>query len=46
VEVADLPLLRATGTTGAAVCSALFREGAVEGNVKAFLAAWPGPCFP
>jgi thiamine-phosphate pyrophosphorylase len=41
IEVADLPILREAGATGAAVCSALFRGGQVVENVKAFLDAWP-----
>lgn len=41
IEVADLPTLRAAGAAGAAVCSALLRDGAIAGNVRAFLDAWP-----
>ena len=37
---ADLPALRATGAAGAAVSSALYREGRVADNFRAFLSAW------
>ena len=40
VEASDLPAVRATGATGAAVSSALFREGRVEENYHALAAAW------
>jgi thiamine-phosphate pyrophosphorylase len=36
----DLPALRAAGAAGAAVSSALFRDGRVTENVRAFHAAW------
>jgi thiamine-phosphate pyrophosphorylase len=42
IEPADLPRLRALGAAGTAVCSAFWRDGAVDRNVAAFLAAWPG----
>jgi thiamine-phosphate pyrophosphorylase len=40
IEAADLPAVRATGATGAAVSSALFRGGRIEENFRALLAAW------
>jgi thiamine-phosphate pyrophosphorylase len=40
VEAADLPALRAAGAAGAAVSGALFRDGTVEENTRALLAAW------
>jgi thiamine-phosphate pyrophosphorylase len=40
IEAADLPAVRATGATGAAVSSSLFRDGSVEGNYRALFAAW------
>lgn len=40
VEPADLPTLRGIGARGAAVSSALFREGAVESNLTKFRDAW------
>ncbi|HEX3729568.1 MAG TPA: thiamine phosphate synthase [Opitutaceae bacterium] len=42
IETADLPRLHALGAAGAAVCSAFWRDGAVDRNVADFLAAWPG----
>lgn len=42
LEAADLPAVRASGATGAAVSSALFRDGQIEENYSALLAAW-GP---
>jgi thiamine-phosphate pyrophosphorylase len=45
VGPADLPVLRAVGAAGAAVSSALYRNGRVEENVRAFSAAW-GPGAP
>jgi thiamine-phosphate pyrophosphorylase len=41
VTAADLPALRAAGASGAAVSSELHRDGALEENLRAFLAAWP-----
>jgi thiamine-phosphate pyrophosphorylase len=43
VEVADVPLLRAQGVAGTAVCSALLRDDRIDENVRAFLHAWPLP---
>lgn len=40
IEAADLPLVRATGATGAAVSSALYRGGTIEENYRALVAAW------
>ena len=40
IEADDLPAVRATGATGAAVSSVLFRRGAVEANFRELLAAW------
>lgn len=40
VEPADLPALRAIGATGAAVSSALFRDGRIAENLGAFHDAW------
>ena len=40
VEPADLPALRAAGAAGAAVSSALFRDGLTAENFRAFPAAW------
>ena len=42
IEPADLADVRATGATGAAVSSGLFRGGRVESNFKAYAAAWAG----
>lgn len=42
IEASDLPRIQALGAAGAAVCSAFWRDDAVERNVQAFLAAWPG----
>jgi thiamine-phosphate pyrophosphorylase len=42
VQPDDLPGLRAMGAAGAAVSSALFRDGRVADNVSAFFAAWAG----
>jgi thiamine-phosphate pyrophosphorylase len=43
IEAADIPVLRGLGAAGAAVCSALLRNGAVDENVRTFLEAWPAP---
>ena len=40
IEAADLPAVRATGAAGAAVSSALYRDGRIEQNFCALLAAW------
>jgi thiamine-phosphate pyrophosphorylase len=40
IEAADLPAVRASGAAGAAVSSALFRDGRVAQNYHALLAAW------
>ncbi len=40
IEADDLPVVRATGVTGAAVSSVLFRDGNVEKNYRALVAAW------
>lgn len=40
IEVDDMPVVRSTGASGAAVSSALFRGGDVEKNYRALLAAW------
>jgi thiamine-phosphate pyrophosphorylase len=40
VEAADCPAVRATGAAGAAVSSALFRDGRIEENFCALVAAW------
>lgn len=40
VTAADLPALRAAGAAGAAVSSALFRDGRVGDNLRALQAAW------
>jgi thiamine-phosphate pyrophosphorylase len=42
IEPADLADVRATGATGAAVASGLFRGGRLETNFKAYAAAWAG----
>ncbi len=39
----DLSAVRATGATGAAVSSALFRDGRLEENFRALAAAWGPP---
>jgi thiamine-phosphate pyrophosphorylase len=39
VEAADLPAVRATGAKGAALSSALFRDGSIEENFRALMAA-------
>jgi thiamine-phosphate pyrophosphorylase len=41
IELSDLPILREMGAAGAAVCSALLRNGTIGENVRAFLEAWP-----
>ena len=41
IELSDLPALREMGAAGAAVCSALLRNDAINENVRAFLEAWP-----
>lgn len=43
IEAADLPAVRATAAAGAAVSSALFRDGRAEENFRALLAAWDAP---
>src|SRR5437773_2147534 len=40
IESRDLPAVRATGATGAAVSSALFRGGRIEESYRALAAAW------
>lgn len=40
IEASDLPTVRATGAIGAAVSSALFRNGSVEEDFRSLLAAW------
>lgn len=40
IEAADLPAVRATGATGAAVSSVLFRNGTIEDNYRALARAW------
>ncbi len=40
IEAADLPLVRETGAAGAAVSTALFRDGRVEENYRRLAAAW------
>ena len=40
IEADDLPAVRATGATGAAVSSALFRGGRLEENYRALVDAW------
>ncbi len=40
IEAEDLPTVRATGATGAAVSTVLFRSGEIEENYRALLAAW------
>ncbi len=42
IEPKDLPAVRATGASGVAVASGLFREGRVEANFKTYAAAWSG----
>ena len=42
ITVADLPAVRATGAAGAAISSALYREGRIVENYRALAAAW-GP---
>ena len=48
IEVDDLPIIRAMGAAGTAVCSALLRNDTIDENVRAFLEAWPfgGPPAP
>jgi len=41
IEVDDLPIIRAMGAAGTAVCSALLRNDTIDKNVRAFLGAWP-----
>jgi thiamine-phosphate pyrophosphorylase len=43
IEANDLPAVRLTGATGAAVSSALFRDGNLEKNYRALLTAWGPP---
>ena len=40
IEAADLAAVRASGATGAAFSTALFRDGRVEDNVRGLAAAW------
>jgi thiamine-phosphate pyrophosphorylase len=40
IEADDLPAVRATGATGAAVSSVLYRGGNVEENYRSLVAAW------
>jgi len=40
IESNDLPAVRATGATGAAVSSVLFRGGEIEENYRTLVAAW------
>jgi thiamine-phosphate pyrophosphorylase len=40
IVAADLPAVRATGATGAAVSSVLYRDGQVEENYRALVSAW------
>lgn len=40
VERTDLAHVRSTGATGVAISSALYRGGAIEENVRAFIADW------
>ena len=40
ITAADLPAVRATGAAGAAVSSALYRDGHMEENYRALAAAW------
>jgi thiamine-phosphate pyrophosphorylase len=40
LEADDLPYVRATGASGAAISSALYRGGKIEANFRALLAAW------
>jgi thiamine-phosphate pyrophosphorylase len=40
VEAGDLPGLREAGAAGAAVASALYRDGRIEDNLRAFLDSW------
>lgn len=42
IEATDLPAVRATGVTGAAVSSALFRSGSIAEDFRKLIAAW-GP---
>lgn len=46
IEAADLPAVRASGATGAAVSTALFRGGRVEDNVRELTAAWGSIAHP
>jgi thiamine-phosphate pyrophosphorylase len=48
IEIDDLPIIRAMGAAGTAVCSALLRNDTIDENVRAFLKAWPfdGPPAP
>jgi thiamine-phosphate pyrophosphorylase len=46
VEADDLPDLRAAGAAGAAVSSALFRDGQVEDSFRRLMAAWSGTQVP
>ncbi len=40
IEATDLPAVRATGVTGAAVSSALFRNGSIGEDFRKLVAAW------
>ena len=40
IEATDLPAVRATSAAGAAVSSALYRDGGIEDNFRALSAAW------
>ncbi len=40
LEAEDLPAVRATGATGAALSSVLFRNGTIEENYRALARAW------
>ena len=42
IEPADLADVRATGASGVAISSGLFRGGRVEANYKTYAAAWAG----
>ena len=40
IEPSDLSAVRSTGAAGAAISSALYRDGAVEKNFRTFADAW------
>jgi thiamine-phosphate pyrophosphorylase len=46
IEASDLAAVRATGAAGAAVSSALYRDGRIEENFRALLAAWDAAANP